>query len=301
MENSQKVMAVQRMQSFINTNITQPITLNMLARAAGYSPWYSSRIFKELLGKSPFEYIRSLRLSKAALNLRDNEARIIDVALDYVFDSHEGFTRAFSKEFGITPKVYSKQRPPIKLFMPMPIRDYYLTLIKGEEVMSEKAKPNSIFVQVIDKPERKVILKRGKRATHYFEYCDEVGCDVWGILTSVKEAINEPVGMWLPEGMRKPGTSMYVQGVEVPHNYEGQVPEGFELMDLPSCKMMIFQGQPFEDEKFGDAIGDLMEIMKNYDPQIYGFQWADEDGPRFQMEPVGYRGYIEGRPVRLIK
>jgi AraC family transcriptional regulator len=38
----------------------------------------------------------------------------------------------------------------------------------------------------------------------------------------------------------------------------------------------------------------------NYNPEIYGFCWADEDGPRFQLEPQGYRGYIEGRPVRAI-
>ena len=38
--------------------------------------------------------------------------------------------------------------------------------------------------------------------------------------------------------------------------------------------------------------------MKNYQPELYGFRWADEDGPRFQLEPQGYRGYIEGRPVR---
>ena len=83
-------------------------------------------------------------------------------------------------------------------------------------------------------------------------------------------------------------------------DYSGPVPEGFEIIDLPPCKMMIFQGQPFEDEKFGEAIGELWEVMKTYNPEIYGFTWADEDGPRFQLAPQGYRGYIEGRPVRQV-
>jgi AraC-like DNA-binding protein len=47
-----------------------------------------------LTGKTPFEYIRALRLSRAAVKLRDEDVKIIDVALDFVFDSHEGFTRA---------------------------------------------------------------------------------------------------------------------------------------------------------------------------------------------------------------
>jgi len=45
----------------------------------------------------------------------------------------------------------------------------------------------------------------------------------------------------------------------------------------------------------------LWEVMKKYDPRIYGFEWADEDAPRFQLEPQGYRGYIEARPVRPIQ
>ncbi|NLO62865.1 MAG: AraC family transcriptional regulator, partial [Clostridiaceae bacterium] len=90
------------------------------------------------------------------------------------------------------------------------------------------------------------------------------------------------------------------QGVEVPLDYTGEIPEGFEIIDLEPCKMMIFQGEPFEDEKFSEAIEDLWEVMKKYDPKVYGFEWADDDAPRIQLSPEGYRGYIEGRPVRAI-
>lgn len=166
--------------------------------------------------------------------------------------------------------------------------------------MTSKANANTVFVQVVDRPTRKLILKRGIKATHYFEYCEEVGCEVWDVLSGIKEAMYEPIGMWLPENLRKPDTSVYAQGVEVPANYASEVPEGFELIDLPLCKMMVFQGQPYDDEKFQEAIGELWEVMKTYNPELYGFAWADEDGPRFQLEPQGYRGYIEARPVRQL-
>ncbi|WP_105616314.1 helix-turn-helix transcriptional regulator [Vallitalea okinawensis] len=301
MESWEKIDAVQRMQDYIEEYLAEPITLKKLAQAAGYSPWHSTRIFKELLGKTPFEYIRSLRLSQAAIKLRDEDAKVIDVAFDFVFNSHEGFTRAFSKQFGMRPSQYSKNTPPLQLFMPNSIRDYYLSLQKGAgENMCKKSKPNAVFVQVVDRPGRKLIVKRGTNATHYFEYCDEVGCDVWGILSSIKEALYEPIGMWMPENLRSPGTSLYTQGVEVPADYNGIVPEGFELVDLQPCKMMVFQGRPYDDENFQEAIGEVGEVMKDYDPEIYGFTWADEDGPRFQLAPMGYRGYIEARPVRQI-
>lgn len=152
----------------------------------------------------------------------------------------------------------------------------------------------------MDRPARKLILKRGIKATHYFEYCEEVGCDVWGVLSSIKEALYEPIGMWMPSNLIKPGTSVYAQGVEVPVNYEGEIPEGFDLIDLKPCKMMVFQGQPYENEKFDDEINQLWDTMKNYNPEVYGFKWADEDGPRFQLAPMGYRGYIEARPVKQL-
>lgn len=300
MDSWEKISAVQRMQDYIEEHITDPISLQMLARAAGYSPWHSSRIFKELTGKTPFEYIRELRLSQAAIKLRKGDAKIIDIAFDFVFDSHEGFTRAFSKRFGMTPQRYCKTQPQVKLFMPARIRDYYQMLQKGVNIMAKDNKASTVFVQVIERPKRKLIIKRGIKATHYFEYCEEVGCDVWDVLCGIKEALYEPIGMWLPDNLRKPGTSVYAQGVEVPEDYAGEIPEGFEIIDLLPCKVMVFQGPPYEDDKFEDAIGDLWEVMNNYNPELYGFEWADEDGPRFQLAPMGYRGYIEARPVRQI-
>jgi AraC family transcriptional regulator len=118
---------------------------------------------------------------------------------------------------------------------------------------------------------------------------------------SVKNALYEPVGMWLPEKFRLPGTSEYVQGVEVSVEYSGTIPDDFDIMDLPACKVMVFQGPPFEDEKFEEAITDLWQVMKDYDPQYYGFEWADDEGPRFQLAPLGERGYIEARPVRGLR
>ncbi len=288
------------MQDLIESKISEPITLYMLAQAAGYSPWHSARIFKELTGKAPFKYIRALRLSRAAEKLRDNKTRIVDVAFDFVFDSHEGFTRAFSRQFGISPRDYSRKKPDLGLFMPSRAREYYHEIQKGELKMAEQKNVYPVFVQVVDRPKRKLILLRGKKAEHYFEYCDEVGCDIWDVLTGIKDALYEPIGMWMPENMRKPGTSVYCQGVEMSADYSGEIPEGCEMIDLPPCKMMIFQGPPYDDEKFSEAIHELWEVMNTYKPERYGFQWADGDGPRFQLCPEGYRGYIEGRPVKEV-
>ncbi len=304
MDQLERVEAVTRMQNYIVEHIKEPITLYDLSRSAGYSPFHSAHLFKELVGKSPFDYIRALRLSQAAMLLRDQGPKVIDVAFDFVFDSPEGFTRAFSREFGVTPHKYSKNPSPVYLFKHYPLRDAFLHYQKLKEKqkgvysMEGNKTVQTVFVQVVDRPRRKLLLKRAKDADDYFAYCEEVGCDVWGLLCSVKEALYEPIGMWMPDSYRTPGTSPYAQGVEVPHDYAGTVPEGFELIDLPECKMMVFQGQPFENENFGEAIAIIWDVLKDYKPELYGFCWADEDAPRFQLEPQGFRGYIEARPVR---
>jgi AraC-like DNA-binding protein len=298
MEIQENIEAVERMQAWIDAHLKERITLHMLAEAAGYSPWHAARMFKELTGRSPFDYIRMLRLSRAAVRLREEEVKVVDVAFDFLFDSHEGFTRAFTRHFGITPKNYTQYKPPVKLFIPEDVHEKYLALERGISMSTERQQPNTIFVQVVKRPARKLILKRGIKAEDYFAYCDEVGCEVWDVLTGIKHAIYEPIGMWLPDNLRPDGTSVYAQGVEVPLSYAEPLPAGFEMITLPACMMMIFQGQPYDDNDFQQAIGDLWEAMKNYKPEIYGFRWADEDGPRFQLEPQGYRGYIEGRPVR---
>lgn len=65
-----QTMAVQRMQDYIEANLSREITMSDLARAALFSPWYAYRLFRQYTGLTPTEYIRRRRLSKSALKLR---------------------------------------------------------------------------------------------------------------------------------------------------------------------------------------------------------------------------------------
>ena len=126
------------------TNIGEKVTMRSLADKAGYSPWHSARMFKEITGETPFDYIRKLRLTYAAKRLMDRDVRIVDVAFDFVFGSHESFTRAFSRHFGMTPRTFKKDKPDLNLLLPGYIHDhYYRKIQKGEEGMpSKKVKKN---------------------------------------------------------------------------------------------------------------------------------------------------------------
>lgn len=284
---NEQVLAVQRMQDYIEKHLIETITLADLARVSLFSPWHSYRIFKEYTQLTPAEYIRRLRLSKSALRLRDETCKIIDVAFDLGFGSADGYTRAFFREFGCTPREYASAPVPLSLFIPYGVK---FRELRKEKKEMEHVK--SVFIQVVEKPTRKAIIKRGVAADDYFAYCEEVGCDVWGVLTSMHSLCGEPVCLWLPEKYRTSGTSRYVQGVEVSADYNGPVPEGFDLIELPAAKYLMFQGEPFEEEDYCQAITNVQQAMEKYDPSVLGLSW-DKENPRIQLEPIGKRGYIE--------
>ena len=240
---------------------------------------------------APADYIRRLRLSKSAIKLRDESCKIIDTALDLGFGSVDGYQRAFFREFGCNPREYAKSPVPLYLFTPYGVK--YRALRKEKQMETVK----SVFVQVIEKPERKVLIKRGIKAADYFAYCEEVGCDVWGLLQSIKSISGEPVCLWLPAKLIAPGTSEYVQGVEVPVTYDGVVPDGFDVIVLPAAKYLMFKGEPFDEEDYCKAIEDVQTAISKYDPAVIGAQW-DSSNPRIQLEPVGTRGYIELLPIK---
>ena len=88
--------AVRAMQDYISAHIHEEITLEDLAKAASFSPWYARKLFIKYLDMTPAAYVRRLRLSKSALRLRDEKCPILDVAMEMGFGSVDGYQRAFS-------------------------------------------------------------------------------------------------------------------------------------------------------------------------------------------------------------
>ncbi|MEG1560223.1 MAG: AraC family transcriptional regulator [Clostridia bacterium] len=287
----EQIIAVQKMQDYIEEHIREEITLAKLSEISLFSPWYSYRLFKQYTGVTPSDYVRKLRLSESARHLKTEDCKVIDVAYDMGFGSVDGYQRAFYREFGCNPGEYATHPVPIQLFIPYGVK--FRELRKDVSAMTDV---QSVFIQIIHKPERKVLIKRGIKANEYFAYCDEVGCDVWGILTSMDSLCGEPVCLWLPEKYRTSNTSEYVQGVEVSLDYNGIVPGGFDIITLPDADYLMFQGEPFKEEDYCEAITAVQNSIEKYDPTIIGYQW-DETNPRIQLEPRGERGYVELKAI----
>lgn len=95
--------AIAQVQAYIGQHLKEEMTLEELAKTAGYSACHFSRGFKEATGQSVMEYTREQRLAAAAEMLKQG-ANICETALTYGFDTHAGFTKAFSAMWGCPPK-----------------------------------------------------------------------------------------------------------------------------------------------------------------------------------------------------
>ena len=93
---------------YIEQNLKSSITVEELAEMAGYSPWHYRRIFSQETGTTVAAYIGKHRLDRA-LGEMIGGRRVIDVALDYGFETYAGFYKAFVKQYGNSPKNYFRK------------------------------------------------------------------------------------------------------------------------------------------------------------------------------------------------
>lgn len=87
---------------YIEENIKEDLTIDILANEVGYSVYHFSRIFKEQMGMSLMEYVRERRLICASKDIFSGK-KIIDVSIEFGFKTHSGFSKAFKNKFGFTP------------------------------------------------------------------------------------------------------------------------------------------------------------------------------------------------------
>lgn len=90
----------------IEEHLDDPLTLDDLARIAGFSPHHFHRVFRQVTGEAPKQYVRRLRLEHAVARLKVSPDNVLQIALEAGFATHETFTRAFAARFDLTPSEF---------------------------------------------------------------------------------------------------------------------------------------------------------------------------------------------------
>ena len=90
----------------IEEHLDEPMPLAEMAAIAGFSPHHFHRIFQHVTGEAPKQYLRRLRLERAVSRLKVSPDNVLQIALEAGFKTHETFTRAFTRRFGINPSEF---------------------------------------------------------------------------------------------------------------------------------------------------------------------------------------------------
>jgi AraC family transcriptional regulator len=106
------VDAIQAALDFIDEHLKEPLSPARVARAAGYSVYHFARLFAGATGMPVMAYVTCRRLAFARYDLARG-GKVIDAAMEYGFDTHAGFTKAFKRRFGYPPSLCFLRAHPL--------------------------------------------------------------------------------------------------------------------------------------------------------------------------------------------
>src|SRR5262245_59232504 len=105
-------MAIQGTIEQIAANLDGALDLECLGQRAGLSPFHFHRVFRGMVGETPLELIRRLRMERAAWRLARSTGSITDIAFDAGYETHEAFTRAFRASYSTSPSGFRQRTHP---------------------------------------------------------------------------------------------------------------------------------------------------------------------------------------------
>lgn len=108
--------------AYIESHIADELSVGEIAKQVNLSPFYFQKGFSLLCGLTVMEYIRKRRLALAGSELVSSDAKVLDVALKYGYDSPDSFSKAFARFHGTTPAMARKDGTTLKSFAPLKIK-----------------------------------------------------------------------------------------------------------------------------------------------------------------------------------
>ncbi len=306
---------VDEIDACIANHCDEELTLRRLSRRLGYSTFYVTRKFREISGMTFRDYLRRRKLAFALKEVRDSERNLLEIALDYGFSSHEAFTRAFRRLYGVTPSAYRKKPGPVLLRTRItPFDRYFLGL---EEIGMIKS-AEEVKIEVVTLPAHRFLHIENRESNGYWDFwqkqslipgqdyetiCglldsipgkldDEGGSEVNAGSGQVMAYINDPRGRLCDWGI--PRTECW--GIRLPADYEGEVPPQMMMTDIPEGEYVVFEHGPFDYEQENRSVEEKIEkAMAEFDYAAAGYRLDTAPGR------IMYFYYQPGRCFKYIR
>lgn len=246
--------AISRAVEYIETHITEEITVDDIAKEVYISPFYFQKGFSLLCGYTISEYIRNRRLSLAGNELATSEKKVIDVALKYGYDSPDSFAKAFTRFHGVTPSMVQKNEEILKTFAPLKIK----LSMEGGYIMDYK----------IVKKEEFMVLANAK--TFSYENAKEKVPEFWQehYAAGKGQYVCGMFGINIDEQM---GQDTFEYLIADTYNPMADVPEGLIVKKIPAFTWAVFPCRG----AMPDALQDVnTKIFSEWLPALKDYEFA---------------------------
>ena len=269
--------AIQKTLDTIENHIGDEIQIEELADTAALSLFYYQRLFSRLVKKPVREYIKLRRLARACEALRGTDSRILDIALDYGFGSHEVFSRTFKDAYVMTPTEYRESDVRLNNFLKPDLLLNYTMVDIGVPLISD-----GLVLEMNRFTLEKPITFMGVKG-----YCSIAGQFPNGETTGV----DEPGEIWRQFGEVETQIPGKPSGRKIGVAYHDTAPEGcfpyfvgleaesadaegnFQIWELPAADYLIMR---FEAETFEELVSvALNKAIK------YQHMWQRKNGLKF--------------------
>ncbi|WP_291651757.1 AraC family transcriptional regulator [Clostridium sp.] len=260
--------AIQTSVDYIEKHLQEDISAERLANMVSLSPFYFQRLFKRLVNKPLQEYVKLRRMSKIIEKLKENEQRILDLALDYGFSSHANFSRAFKEVYGITPTECKSTAPLLNTFdkpdisMKYILVDEEVPLIINDIVLEVKRKK-------ITQPEKYIGLVADVNINEQIPIGESTGIDVpgelWNKFHKEKDTLLEFINLNMEMGISymsesASGTFKYFVGSFLEKEPKDLCNE-YIIQELPLGEYIVCN---IEAESFEKLVTDALNKANKY-------------------------------------
>lgn len=260
------IQGIQRAVDYVEANITEEIDFEQAAKQAYSSSFHFQRVFGILCGFSLGEYIRMRRLSLAGEELSKGDAKIIDIALKYGYDTPESFSRAFTRFHGIAPSE-AKRGGNVKIFTPLSVK---LTLTGGSK-MDYRIEKRDAF---------QVVCKRKKVGKPMSANVTRDISAMWQQYGA--DGTMEKLASYIPENPMMKGLlgicfSSELNAKQFPYGigveYDGRkIDDGFEVVTIPAHTYAVFTSKGKMPDAFIDT---YHRIVTEFFPQSTQYEYAE--------------------------
>ncbi|MEA4988021.1 MAG: helix-turn-helix domain-containing protein [Anaerovorax sp.] len=256
---------IQKTIDYIEKHLSEEIDIDTLSKIAALSPFYYQRLFSRLVKKPVMEYIKLRRMARATEDLLHKDKRILDVALDLGFSSHEQFTRTFKDTFGTTPESYRKAPITLnRMTKPQLLLNY--TLIDENVPLISDGIVLEITRKQITVPEQFIGLETKAPVQFIAGLGIESGVDplveVWDNFHSQKADISNLINGGVEIGVSHPcaeeGYFSYFAGAQA---NSASISKDLHSWELPAGEYIICS---FEAENFESLIMDVLYKVQRY-------------------------------------